>query len=844
MRSIVSVIAFALISVGLAEAASGRAGGRALEVEDLNRSEGLGMLYGGAVVYAPSGDQFAITRVRPREGKRDFSIQFLSDNDLGDVWVHLADGRFLNVTQGAEDGSGWWAPRWSPDGRYVSMLSTRGETVADNVWLWVWDSRTGALRRLSELGVDLDMWESNVFTGSYTWLDAEHVLCPFLLDGRRTSVLDAERRSQRVAAQTWPKAILGKEATVSVLEAGANASSADVQPAGRLVRINVTDGTQTTVAEGKTFSFLISPDQRYVAYARQIGVYKAIDGETVPQSAPETFTVEVIDRAANRVLSAQGHADDYRMGSLRWSVRGDQIVFLSYGQRREAIPRLIVGDVRSGTLRDMDLGSLDLSPDYRLQVVPQIEWTVENQLLVRGTERKGDRMPSADQRRDWWLVSLNGVREPVTHSMSEPPIQLWRQRNSNAFVGYADGEIWRIAPERGAIENITSTISERIAGISWPQRAFHQSAGAGDAYTRVYIDIRREGRSTYHRLDLANGRVSSVIKPDPGAELIAVSGEEFLFLRQGMTGIKLWRKVGTERTSNLLIDGNQFLGELAHAPVRQFQYTSLNGESLKGWLVLPLRYQNGRRYPLITWVYPGRMLGDEPPSEAVIENGLGLLHNMQIPAARGYAVLIPSMPASRFGDADDYLLGLPNGVLPAVDQVVQMGVADPSRLFLMGHSFGGYATYGLITQTNRFAAAVASAGFANLISVYGQFDARNRYTDTAHLDGGITAMMEGGSVALGGPPWSELSRYLRNSPILYVDRVRTPLMIVQGDMDYVPIQQGEEFFTALHRMGRRAKFVRYWGEGHTVASPANTRDYWSRIFAWFSEHEDSEHAHR
>ena len=105
-------------------------------------------------------------------------------------------------------------------------------------------------------------------------------------------------------------------------------------------------------------------------------------------------------------------------------------------------------------------------------------------------------------------------------------------------------------------------------------------------------------------------------------------------------------------------------------------------------------------------------------------------------------------------------------------------------------------------------------------------------------------MMEGGSVALGGPPWSELSRYLRNSPILYVDRVRTPLMIVQGDMDYVPIQQGEEFFTALHRMGRRAKFVRYWGEGHTVASPANTRDYWSRFFAWFSEHEDSEHAHR
>jgi dipeptidyl aminopeptidase/acylaminoacyl peptidase len=59
------------------------------------------------------------------------------------------------------------------------------------------------------------------------------------------------------------------------------------------------------------------------------------------------------------------------------------------------------------------------------------------------------------------------------------------------------------------------------------------------------------------------------------------------------------------------------------------------------------------------------------------------------------------------------------------------------------------------------------------------------------------------------PPWKDLGRYIRNSPITYVDRVETPLLIIQGDMDFVPIQQGEEFFQALYKQGKRAQFARY-----------------------------------
>jgi dipeptidyl aminopeptidase/acylaminoacyl peptidase len=178
---------------------------------------------------------------------------------------------------------------------------------------------------------------------------------------------------------------------------------------------------------------------------------------------------------------------------------------------------------------------------------------------------------------------------------------------------------------------------------------------------------------------------------------------------------------------------------------------------------------------------------------------------------------------------------LTKGVLPAVDRAIDLGIADPKRLGVMGQSYGGFSTYGLITQTDRFGAAVAMAGLSDFISLYGLFDARMRYTDTAEENLFQMALFEAGQTRMGSPPWKDIGRYLRNSPLFYVERVKTPLMIIQGDMDYVALQQGEQFFTALYRQGKRASFVRYWGEGHVLEGPANIRDMWERIYAWFDE---------
>jgi dipeptidyl aminopeptidase/acylaminoacyl peptidase len=89
---------------------------------------------------------------------------------------------------------------------------------------------------------------------------------------------------------------------------------------------------------------------------------------------------------------------------------------------------------------------------------------------------------------------------------------------------------------------------------------------------------------------------------------------------------------------------------------------------------------------------------------------------------------------------------------------------------------------------------------------------------------------------MGSPPYLDPDRYIRNSPLFHADQVRTPVLIIHGDLDAIAIQQAEEFFTALHRLGKHARFVRYWGEGHDIRSPANAVDMWTNIHAWLEEH--------
>ncbi|HEU0052603.1 MAG TPA: prolyl oligopeptidase family serine peptidase [Longimicrobium sp.] len=301
------------------------------------------------------------------------------------------------------------------------------------------------------------------------------------------------------------------------------------------------------------------------------------------------------------------------------------------------------------------------------------------------------------------------------------------------------------------------------------------------------------------------------------------AGSTLWLVRPGTPDLALWR-------------GNGWIRELDLGRSEPIPYTTRDGSALTGWLLYPPGHVAGRAIPIVTVVYPGTLHGSRAP-EAFSPFNASFEHP-QLFAALGYGVLLPSMPEPAAPLRNHALDSLTVGVLPLLDTIVARGIADPSRIAVIGQSAGGHATLGLVARTDRFRTAIASASYANLTSLYGTFYGQYRYGDGGHPQRAQVLRMlqfERGYYGAGAPPWEEPARYRENSPIEEVEQVRTPVMLVHGDADFIPVQQAEEFFTALYRRGVRARLVRYSGEGHTITARANVLDLWRRFDDWLRE---------
>lgn len=826
----VTNIITAIVLSGLLASVSGRAAnGRPMEVTDVYKREGIGRGFGGAISFSSDGRKLAIVRERAGIDRANFKM-LLNGGDNSDVWVQSEGGQLVNITRGHVDGSGWWAPQWSPDGRFLAMLSTRGERIGSNVWVWIWDSKANTLRQMAPDGVNIDSWE-NLITGPCRWLVEYNLSCAMLPRGRAPRMMTLEQRTQQLAPVAWEKAAAGRGVTASVLDAGMIGAD-PLEPDGQLAVINTMSGVVSTIAKGEITGLLVSPSRKEIAYARKVGTYHSTGSEIKRQIQNEMYVIEVADYRGRRILSTEREANDYVLGSLRWSLSGKEIAFLSFGTRRSEAPKLFTAAVADGGISQHPIGNLDGSVDQEAWN-PQLEWTIGGSLLLRAVERRDNQLPAFSSRRDWWHINRDGTWKKLTGAMQQVPTRLFRIGSSHSYLGAAGQAVWRIGTD-GEIKNITEKMALPVKEIVWPSGSYtsssRQYAPAGSGISALIFSVHDAGNTVYYRYDPVVQKAERISSPEENAVVVAATADadDIIFLRSDRSGLRLWRNSTDGSRRSLLVDANKYLSGISMPETMKIEYTSMDGEKLKGWIILPVGYKRGKRYPLITWVYPGDMQDDIPPSDTLHP------YSLHIPASRGYAVLLPSLPLNRYGDAEDVMLRLPNGVLPAVDAAVEIGVADPEQLFLMGQSYGGFAVYGLLTQTGRFAAAAAIAGFTNLFSFYGQLDARERYTDSVQ-EGPSVRFLESGTIPLGGPPWQEFGRYLRNSPIFQVDRVDTPLLIIHGDLDYVPIQQAEEFFVSLARLGRRSRFIRYWGEGHVISSPANVEDMWDRILEWFKE---------
>lgn len=400
---------------------------------------------------------------------------------------------------------------------------------------------------------------------------------------------------------------------------------------------------------------------------------------------------------------------------------------------------------------------------------------------------------------------------------------LW-DKQGQAIYAIAENKIWRIATTDAKATAITTTWNRQIRSIV--SRHDGQQIWSPDGES-IYVNTsnaltKQEG---FYQIDSRTGEFSKAFEADISINsfLSSVShDDEFLIYaaQNARQELNLWVINRDFSDARQLTHVNPDLERYPAGEARLIDYSTADGKKLQATLLLPVSYQSDRRYPLVVWVYGGSMLSVNINRYG----GSGNEHfNLQLLTSRGYAVLLPDTPLAVGTPLQD----LAKTVLPGVDRTIEMGIADPDRLGVMGTSYGGYSTLALLVQTTRFKAAVMDVGFGNLSSRYG-----------AMLKSGVPLGLgwaEDGQGRMGGPPWQFPERYVQNSPAFFLNKIETPLLISQGGMDVSPAG-AEEIFVGLRRLGKKVVYVRYENEGHGIEHPGNRIDQWNRILAWFASH--------
>jgi dipeptidyl aminopeptidase/acylaminoacyl peptidase len=824
-RAAFRITAVLLILVVGVNASQSAAQQRPLTTDDLYRLVAI-----GECAFSPDGRWLAYVMKRPKGAAANFSQDFYMDgNNRGDIWlVSTHGGAPRNLTKGDEDGAGSWSPVWSPDSQRLAMLSTKGGRER----LWVWDVKSDRARPVTDRAVAM----YGLSAASFFWASDHSLIAGLLPEGENPLSMTVESMAGVEAMKQWPKAWAGKEPTASALTSGVPATL-DQRPESELVLIDLAHPA-TVIAKvrgSRQFNLCISPDRSAVAFVRQTGVRPQVPDR--PAGPAMTYNLVVARTEGTLLTGGLSGIDDMIPQSLRWSPAGE-LAFIGHtpDSRRES--QQVFTWVPGDTLpRAFPIGGLDPAP----QEYPHYDgavglvWAGKNSLLVlarrQGPAATSSSLSAPSGRRDWWLVQPGQEPRNLTAGMKTPPAELFAEQSGSSFIGLDDGVLWRISTDGRPIESLSPESAPRIAAIVWPG----QPERPARPIDRLIVQTRKPEKDLYV-VELPSAKFSRIDKPTPEASIAALdsTSAKAALAAHDRTGTYLWVSNLTSHESIKVVETNTFLREIAAPTFKKIEYRHEDGTSLGAWLLLPASYREGDRLPLVTWVYPQRTVGDQP--WALFQLDVAHSLNLALLTAHGYAVLLPSTPMKP--DADVYT-EIPKGVLPAVEKVVDLGIADPDRLAVMGQSYGGYSVYALVTQTNRFKAAVSLAGISDLVADYGIFDARFRYDPFPQEQFFATHGWETGwgglAGSMGAPPFGNYDRYIRNSPLTYVERVQTPLMIIQGDQDIVPIQEGEMFFNSLYRQNKRAEFVRYWGEGHVLQSPANVRDMWRRIYAWLDE---------
>ncbi len=393
-------------------------------------------------------------------------------------------------------------------------------------------------------------------------------------------------------------------------------------------------------------------------------------------------------------------------------------------------------------------------------------------------------------------------------------------RNSNLFIVPSKG--------KGRPRNITGkydftvsawTIND-IVGLPAMSKPIWTKDGS-----KIFFQVSQHGNTLLRAVDVKTGKIDDVIS---GSTVVGSITVDAAFRK--MTYFKYSMKDPGELYVRDLSAGEELclsdlnvkaLKNVDLGTVEEHWIKGPSGDKLHGWILKPPGFNKNKKYPSILEIHGGPQ----------VQYGNMFMHEFYYLAAQGYVVYFCN-PRGSIGYGEKHGKGIWNNwgtvdyddVMCWTDFVSRKPYVDKKRMGITGGSYGGYMTNWVIGKTNRFKAAVTQRCVSNLISMWGTSDG-NWYFE----------------VEFGGkPPWKNMDNYWRQSPLSIVENVKTPTLIIHSEFDYrCPIEQAEQMFIALKRLGVDTEMVIFRDESHGLSrgGRADRRmERLKRISGWFNKY--------
>lgn len=406
----------------------------------------------------------------------------------------------------------------------------------------------------------------------------------------------------------------------------------------------------------------------------------------------------------------------------------------------------------------------------------------------------------------------------------------WTEKDQSILL-YDEFDIWKVSPDGFSSVRLThgreKGISFRIKPLTAQQErkndAFELSIGQFHPDDSLILEAHEKstGSNGYYLWNRRSGAKPLVWAAKKTNQFLkAAHSDAFLYVEQSYAcAPKIVFQSGFKDKPKELLQSNPQQQDYYWGKAERINHT-VNGKMISGVLIYPADYQVGKRYPMVVQIYQLQLqFMHDYVNPTVFDEGGFNISNF---TTQGYFVLLPDIVY----DLGEVGASATACVLAATDAVIAKGFVDPLKIGLIGHSFGGYETDFIITQTDRFATAVSGAAWADLVSAY-------LYIGGNYLKPDFWRF-EYDQLRIGKSLFEDTDSYLRNSPVLQAAKVSTPLLAWTGEEDYhVNYYQSIEFYLALRRLQKKHTMLIYPGEGHALLEPSNQKDLTQRIEEWF-----------